>query len=134
MRNLKKIKKMKQQEKEKGFTLVELLVSLMLILVALLFILNIIVFSIDGSKKSTIRLQVSQKLESCKNLLLSKPFDSEGLKDGHSSIDEAPFKTYQDIICISPTLKRIKISIFYKSLSRQIFFYKSKYIKEVKND
>ena len=68
MRNLKKIKKMKQQEKEKGFTLVELLVSLMLILVALLFILNIIVFSIDGSKKSYIRLQVSQKLESCKIL------------------------------------------------------------------
>lgn len=134
MRNLKKIKKMKQQEKEKGFTLVELLVSLMLILVALLYISNIIIFSINGSKKSYIRLQVLQKLEFCKNLLLSKPFDSAELKDGHSSVDEAPFKTYQDIISISPTLKRIKISVFYKSLSRQIFFYKSKYIKEVKND
>jgi prepilin-type N-terminal cleavage/methylation domain-containing protein len=134
MRHLKQIKKVKQQEKEKGFTLVELLISLMLILVALLFILNIIVFSIDGSKKSYIRLQLSQKSESYKNVLLSKPFDSMELQDGQSSIDEAPFKIYQDIISISPTLKRIKISIFYKSLSRQIYFYKSKYIKEVKND
>jgi prepilin-type N-terminal cleavage/methylation domain-containing protein len=125
---------MKQQEKEKGVTLVELLISLMLVLVALLYLSNIFVFSIDGTKKSLIRLHLSQKLEFKKNLLLSKSFDSEELKDGHYSIDEDLFKIYQDIISISPTLKRIKISIFYKSLSRQIFFYKSKYIKEVKND
>jgi prepilin-type N-terminal cleavage/methylation domain-containing protein len=134
MKNIKKIEKMKSQEKEKGFTLIELLVSLLLVLLALLFIFNIIVFSIDGSKKSHIRLHLSQKLESCKNRLLSKPFDSEELKDGHSSIDEKPFKIYQAINSISPVLKKIKISISYRSLTRQIFFYKSRYIKEVKND
>jgi prepilin-type N-terminal cleavage/methylation domain-containing protein len=134
MKDIKKIEKMKSQEKEKGFTLIELLVSLLLVLLALLFIINIIVFSIDGNKKSYIRLQLSQKLESCKNLLLSKPFDSAELKDGHSSTDEEPFKINQDINSISPVLKKIKMSISYKSLTRQIFFYKSKYIKEVKND
>jgi prepilin-type N-terminal cleavage/methylation domain-containing protein len=134
MKDIKKIKKMKSQEKEKGFTLIELLVSLLLVLLALLFMFNIIIFSIDGSKKSHIRLQLSQKLESCKNRLLSKSFDSVELKDGYLSIDEDPFKICQTINSISPVLKKIKISISYRSLTRQIFFYKSKYIKEVKND
>lgn len=124
----------KKKFTENGFTLIEVLVSWLLVLLALLFISKIIVFSFDGIKKSRIRLEITQKLETCKNQLLSKPFDSQELKDGHSSIDDGVFRVTRDISSLCLTLKEIKLSIAYKTLSKQIYFYKSMYIKEVKND
>lgn len=132
MKKLKKI--IKTNREEKGFTLVEVLFSFLLLLIAILFMTNIIIYSLEGNKKSRIRLEVSQKLVYCKNQLLSKSFDSEELKDGHTSIDEPLFRIDWNINSISPTLKKIKLSILYKTLKKQIYFYKSKYIKEVKND
>lgn len=124
----------KRKSKEKGFSLIELLFTMLLVLAALLLMSNVIIRSIDGNKKSYIRFQLSQKLESGKNRLLSKPFDSEELKDGRSVTQEDSFKVVRSISSLSPTLKVITLSISYKTLTRQIFFYKSRYIKEVYND
>ncbi len=119
---------------ENGFTLIEVMASWLLVLLAILFIFKIIVFSFDGIKKSRIRLEIAQKLETCKNQLLSKPFDSDELEDGHSSTDDGLFRVTRDISSLSLTLKEIKLSIAYKTLNKQIYFYKSMTIKEVKND
>jgi prepilin-type N-terminal cleavage/methylation domain-containing protein len=132
MKNTVGLKKMKS--KESGFTLIELLFTMLLVLLALLLMSNVIIRSIDGNKKSYIRFQLSQELESGKNRLLSKPFDSEELKNGCYAVQEKYFKIVRSISSLSPTLKIIKLSISYKTLTRQIFFYKSRYIKEVYND
>lgn len=124
----------KKKFTENGFTLIEVMASWLLVLLAILFISKIIVFSFDGIKKSRIRLEITQKLETCKNQLLSKPFAAEELKDGHSSIDDGLFKVTRHISSLSLTLKAIKLSIAYKTLSKQVYFYKSMTIKEVQND
>ena len=115
--------------KAKGFTLIETLVSLVLIALAILLIAKVIVCAFDGHKKSRIRLNVSQELEFCKNQLLSKSFDSDELKVGSYSKKENHIKKNWQIKSITPTLKIIHLVISYKGLTKRVYFYKSKYIK-----
>ncbi len=119
---------------ERGFTLIEALVSWVLVLLALLFLGDIIIFSINGTGMSRTRLEMSQKLESCKNQLLAQSFASAELQDGSFSFVDGPFKISRQISSLNSSLKKIILSITYKTLSKQIYFYKSKYIEEVDHD
>lgn len=119
---------------EGGFTLVEALVSWALVLLALLFVGDIIIFSINGTGMSRTRIEMSQRLESYKNELLTKPFDSTELLVGSFSFVDGPFKITRHIADVSSTLKKVTLSITYKTLCKQLYFYKSKYIEEVDND
>lgn len=129
-----KMKMKRLNENEGGFTLIEVLVSWVLVLLALLFVGDIIIFSINGTGMSRTRMEMSQKLEACKNELLAKPFDSAELEDGSFSSIDGPFKINRHINSVSSTLKKVTLSITYKILCKQIYFYKSKYIEEVDND
>jgi len=137
---MKKMKKYEELEKtargqtQGGFTLIETLVSWALVLLGILFISRVVIFSLDGLKKTRIRLEISQKVESYKNRLLSKPFHSPDLADGFDCLEEGLYKIDRYISSISPTLKKIKFVISYKILTRQLIFYKSKFIREVRND
>ncbi|MCU0286796.1 MAG: hypothetical protein MUF15_10400 [Acidobacteria bacterium] len=126
--------KLEHLKNEMGFTLVEVMVSWLLVLLALLFVGDIIIFCINGTGMSRVRMEIAQKLEACKTELSAKPFDAVELADGFSSVVEAPFKINRHIETLNPTLKKITVSITYKTLRKQIYFYKSKYIKEITND
>lgn len=127
--------KMKRlNENEGGFTLIEVIVSWVLVLLALLFVSDIIIFSINGTGMSRTRMEMSQKLESFKTQLAAKPFNSEELEGGSFSTVEGPFKINCHIVSLSSTLKKVRLSITYKTLCKQIYFYRSKYIEEVDND
>lgn len=131
---LEKTDRRRRQEGQEGFTVIEAIVSWMVVILGLLFIGRILVFSFDGLKKSRIRLEMSQEVESYKNRLLSKPFLSPDLADGFVRLEDGEFKIDRYISSISPTLKKIKFVITYKVLTRQFIFYKSKFIREVSND
>ncbi len=134
MKKIKTLEKTDRRRHQGGFTLVETLVSWTLVVVGLIFACRVIVFSLDGLKKSRIRLEISQEVESCKTRLLSKPFHSPELAEGFARMEDGVFIIDRYISSISPTLKEIKLVISYKILTRTIIFYKSKFIKEVKND
>lgn len=134
MKKLEELEKMVRVQTQGGFTLVETLVSWALVLLGIIFICRVVVFSLDGLKKSRIRLEISQKVESYKNRLLSKPFQSPDLVDGFDCLEDGFYKIDRYISSISPTLKKIKFVISYKVLTRQFIFYKSKFIREVNND
>jgi prepilin-type N-terminal cleavage/methylation domain-containing protein len=123
-----------KSQKKKGFTLIEVLISLLLVLIALLSISRILIFTLEGNKKSFVLSQLTQQLESYKDKLISLQFDSKELEPGTTTILDHPFKTVKTISNISPTLKIIRLSIIYEAIIQSIYFYKSKYIKEVKND
>jgi Tfp pilus assembly protein PilV len=126
--------KMRQLKNEGGFTLIEVIVSWVLVLLALLFVGDIIIFAVNGTGMSRIRIEISQKLEACKNELAGKPFDSAELEAGYYSSNEGPFKINIQIDGLSSTLKKVTLAITYKTLCKKIYFYKSKYIEEVDND
>jgi Tfp pilus assembly protein PilV len=137
--NKKNNKQFKKPEKDSGFTIIETLFSLLLILLALMSISQMITAAIGAQRKSTLRFNMQQKIEYCRNQLLSKSFAAAELEEGSYSTAENPLKINWDIKDISPTLKFIHLSVSYKKITKKAYFYKSRYIKnneptEVKND
>ncbi|UCH92520.1 MAG: prepilin-type N-terminal cleavage/methylation domain-containing protein [Candidatus Aminicenantes bacterium] len=138
MRHYKKNNQAVEQEKQKpgkdkGFTIIETLFSLLLIALVLLFIAKMIAYGIEAHRKSFIRFNMLQKIENCKNQLAAKAFDANELEQGSYSHRDHIFKMNWDINNISPTLKLIRVSISYKSLTKRAYFYRSKHIKNIKN-
>jgi Tfp pilus assembly protein PilV len=137
--NKKNNKQFKKPEKDSGFTIIETLFSLLLISLALMSISQMITAAIGAQKKSSLRFNMQQKIEYCRNQLLSKSFAAAELEEGSYSTAENPLKINWDIKDISPTLKFIHLSVSYKKITKKAYFYKSRYIKnneptEVKND
>lgn len=145
--NMKIKKKTSRQQRKQfkvnGFTILETLIALLITALALLLVSNIIVSAIGVYKRSYIHMQITQKIEFCKNQLQSKPFDAGELQDGHYSKEDHLFILKLDINSITPTLKIIYISVIYKykyyRITKKSYFYKSKFIntpisKEVNHD
>lgn len=117
-----------------GFSLIETVVSLLMVSLGLLLIGKIIVLSFDAGKKSLYRFRLQQKHEYCRDLLLSKPFSSTELHWGSHSQPEDNFLTRWVVSDVEPGLKKIELTISYKQLTQKSILYKSKYIREVVNE
>jgi prepilin-type N-terminal cleavage/methylation domain-containing protein len=118
----------RQRGKEKGFTLVETLVSLLLVTLAVVFISNTLITAIEIQRNSEIRFRLFQEMENCKNELNCKPFDAFELKQGSYSKEVDLGKISWQITDISPTLKILRLFISSKKAAKRSYFYKSKYI------
>jgi Tfp pilus assembly protein PilV len=127
--NKKNKKRFKKPGNDSGFTIIETLFSLLLISLALVSISQMITAAIDAQKKSTLRFNMQQKIEYCRNQLVSKSFAAAELEEGSYSIVENPLKINWDIKNISPALKLIHLSVSYKKITKKAYFYISKYIK-----
>ena len=127
--NKKSKKQVKKPVKDSGFTIIETLFSLLLISLALMSIAQMITAAIDAKKKSALRFMMQQKIEYCRNQLVSKSFAAVELEEGGYSTVENPLKINWDIKNISPTLKLIHLYVSYKKITKEAYFYISKYIK-----
>lgn len=127
--NKKNKKQVKKPVKDSGFTIIETLFSLLLISLALVSISQMIITAIDAQKKSALRFNMQQKIEYCRNQLVSKTFTAAELEEGSYSTAEHPLKINWNIKNISPTLKVIHLSVSYKNITKKAYFYISKYIK-----
>lgn len=125
---------LKMRKKKRGFTIIEVLFSLLIISLALVFISKVIINSINLNKKSHIKFNILQKFECQKNTLISKPFYSTDLRIGNFSKRDGRFKLSWKIENVTESLKKINLSVSYKILKKQAYFLKSKFIREVKND
>ena len=65
-----------------GFTLIEILVSMVLISFSSMFMMKCMITSLNGVKNSNIRFLVSREIEIKKNILISKHFHSPDLREG----------------------------------------------------
>ena len=116
------------RKKTRGFTLIEVLVSLLLVTMAVVFISQTLITGIEIQRKSAIRFHLLQELENCKNELNCKSFDDVDLKQGSYSKKIAAAEICWDISDISPTLKIIRLVISAKYAARRSYFFKSRYI------
>ncbi len=113
-----------------GFTIIETAMSLLLVLLAGVLGARMVISALDGYKKSKIAFTQLREMESFKDRLLAKPFDSAEWKDGSYKKESGPFNIEWEIKNISATLKAVYISIVYKynGSTKRSYFYKSKYI------
>jgi len=126
------MKMTKTRTRTGGFTLLETLVALVLILFLFMGISRVVVYSYDHYKKSRLDLDMRQALESRRDQLLSKTYDAPEMTEGSHRSTDGTYSLDWEIRLLSSTLKRVKLSISYKYkdsvLTRQMYFYKSKFI------
>ena len=113
----------KKETKNNGFTLIEVLVSLILIALTLVSAARIISFALDAYRKSVIRFTMVQEMENCRNELLAKPFDSIDLADGEYTKQDGKIILNWHIESLSPEIKRVRLSVSYKVHKKKIYFY-----------
>jgi prepilin-type N-terminal cleavage/methylation domain-containing protein len=117
-----------------GFTLIEVSVSLLLILLAALMGARVMVTAIDSYKKSRIGFTLIQRCQSLKQELMSRSFSSDQWQEGAFLKEEGGFRYRWEIKRISDSLKFAELSVKDKinGMGRQTYFYKSKFIKNIK--
>lgn len=131
-----KYEKGKHERKSHGFTLIEVMVSLLLISLTLVSVARTIAFALNECRKSVIRFTMVQEMGNLKNRLLAKPFDSIDLVDGEYAKQNGKIILRWHIESPLPELKRVKLSVSYKVHKMKIYFYISKFINNQgeKND
>ncbi|MEI6614029.1 MAG: type II secretion system protein [Chrysiogenales bacterium] len=118
----------------KGFTLIETLVSLALLMLAVLFSTRIIVFALDQSRQASLRFRLIETGDYYKNYLSSLSFSASELADGSHRQDSQKFVVTWRVEPAEDGLKRINLLVAGPNYSQAIAFYKSSYFQEVKND
>lgn len=128
----------KKETKDNGFTLIEVLISLLLVAAAIIATARIITFAFEEYRAAFTRYRMVQTIENFKNTLMTKPFDSSDLAYGSYSKNEDKFDLTWNIADLSQTLKKIKLSISYRGGNisyrvgnKKVYFYKSKYINNL---
>lgn len=131
------MKQRKRTQKTKGFTLIETIISLLLVSMALLMACKIIVYTREAHQKSRARFSLLQEMESHKNRLMAMPFEATQLKPGKYSLHEGERSITLTIEVISPTLKVVRmfgVHTKYRAATYKIRFYISKLFKEKSHD
>lgn len=111
-----------------GFTLTETCVSMLIILLAIIYISRIMIHSMDSLKNSKSRLEVSEKFQSCAHYLLSRPFTSEELQAGNFTRSDRHFTISWQVNDLTPRLKQIILGVRRSRIAKQGTLYKSKVI------
>jgi len=118
----------------KGFTLIEMLVALALLMLAVLFSARVMFFALGQSRQATVRFRLIETSDYYKNYLSSLPFSSPDLADGsHRQVSRTFIVTWQ----VEPAeagLKKIRLLAAGPNYALPLVFYKSRFIQEVKND
>lgn len=118
-----------------GFTVVEALVSLVLIMMAAAFTGSTILCGLDSQKRSEIRFDMTNQLDFLKNRLTAQPFEAPGMLPGNYKESNEPFQMKWTISTISPTLKIVRLTAQYRYrhriISKKTYMYKSLYIRNI---
>lgn len=126
------IKKSRTGNDVSGFTLIETMVALVVILFVFMGISRVVVYSFNHYKKSRIDLDMRQTLESQRDHLLGRAYDSPEMTEGCHRGNAGSYCLDWEIRRLSATLKKVKLSISYNykdsTLTRHTYFYKSKFI------
>lgn len=119
---------------KKGFTLIETLVALTLVMAAVLFSVRITIFALEQSRQASWRFQLMETGDYFKNYLSALSFSAPDLGEGsHRQVSRAFTVTWQ-VVPIAAGLKKISLLAAGPHFALPLFFFKSRFIQEVKND
>lgn len=118
----------------KGFTLIETLVALTLLLLAVLFSARITIFALHQARQAGFRFRLMETGDYYKHYLSSLPFQAPELEDGPHRQASHEFVVSWRVEAVAPGLKRVRMLAAEPRHSIAVDFYKSNWIQEVKND
>jgi len=124
-----------QEEKmNKGFTLIETLVSLSLLLLAVLFSARVSAFALAQARDSLLRFRLIEKLDYYKNYLSSLSLAAPELAEGDHRQQGRGFTVSWHVKAVGGFLKKIDLLAAAASHSLPLVIYRSKFIQEVQHD
>ncbi len=118
------------RSKNSGFTLIETLISLILISFSTIFILKCSIISLNGIKNSNLRFKIGQLLENKKNLFLGEQFESPLLSAGKRTESLKGIFIRIKIDDVTPSLKKIILEGSGNNFKTALVFYRSEIVKE----
>ena len=118
----------------KGFTLIETLVSLALLLLAVLFSARVMFFALGQSRQADLRFRLVETAEYYKNHLSALPFSAPDLADGGHRQASRTFIVSWRVEPAAVGLKRVDLRVAGQNCAQAIVFFKSNFIQEVKHD
>lgn len=118
----------------KGFTLIEMLVSMSLLLLAVLASARVTIFALAQERNSQMRFRLIEKLDYCKNYLSSLSLAAPELAIGDHRQENREFVVSWRVAAAGAFLKRIDLLAAGPGYSLPLVFYKSKFIQEAQND
>lgn len=121
-------------KRQSGFTLIEVSISLLLVSIAFVSFCKIIVFSLREVERSSVRSLVNRVSINEKNRLLSEKFSTTKLAIGTREFISEKVNVKITVKNQSTSLKRVLIIAHFKGYFTKKIFYKSKYIRELKNE
>ncbi len=122
------------ETQKSGFTIIETLISIMLISLSTLLLMKCMIVALHGVKNSNLRFEVNLALENKKNLFLGKTFISPLFSEGTTAEWEGDVMIRTSIVNITDNLKKIILKGSRKNFNAVLIFYKSGILKEVSNE
>jgi prepilin-type N-terminal cleavage/methylation domain-containing protein len=119
---------------DKGFTLVETLVTMTLLLLAVLFSARIMSVALNQSRQASLRFHLMEAADNHKHYLSSRPFLAPELAPGSHRQVGQEFVVAWRVEAAAAGLKRVTLLTTGGRYSLTNVFYKSLFIQEVKND
>jgi prepilin-type N-terminal cleavage/methylation domain-containing protein len=93
----------------RGFTLIETMITLAVVMLAVLANARVLTAALTQSRGAALRFRLADKLEFYKNVLLSRPFDASELAAGrHEQAADGVCVEWR-VLDFSPTLKRLRL-------------------------
>ncbi len=113
-----------------GFTIIEAIVSLLLVFLALLIMTRITAAAIEAYRKTRAGFYLLQQMEAYKDCMQGKPFDSTDWLEGATIKTITPFKIELEVQRIGPGLKIARLTFAHaeRYIKARTQFYKSQYI------
>jgi len=118
----------------KGFTLIETLVSLSLVLLAVLFSARVTIFVLGQARNSLMRFRLIEKLDYYKNYLSSLSLAAPELAAGTHGQESGEFRISWRVAAAGTFLKRIDLLAAVPGYALPLVCYKSKFIQGVRHD
>ena len=116
----------------KGFTLVETLVALTLVLLGVLFHARITAFALQQARQSGLRFRMLTTGDYYKNRLSSLSFSAPELADGTHRQPGRELIVSWRVETAAAGLKRVRLRVAAAQHALALDFFKSKFIQEVK--
>jgi len=115
----------------KGFTLIETLVSLSLLLLAVLLSSRVTIAALGQSRQAAQRFRMAEMLDYYKNYLSSLPMAAPELAAGGHGRIEREFRIDWRVETDGAFLKRVSLAVAGPQGSLRLVLFRSKFIQEV---
>jgi prepilin-type N-terminal cleavage/methylation domain-containing protein len=121
-----------EENMNKGFTLIETLAALSLLLFAVLSSSRIMVAALAWTRQAGTRFRLVETLDYYKNYLSSLPLAAPELAAGDHGRNEGSLRVAWRVEAAGAFLKRVRLAVATARLTLQVVLYRSQFIQAVR--